>query len=160
MKLFYGWVGFFVGIIATLIIVIIFPTIHIVTNWEIQYVDRWHQPEIVTVPEYIVTEKVTVVTKEVKKEVWPSEYRYFQSYTQFKKWASRRVIMYREAWICVDYALEFQRRAYMEGYIVSTEILTEDKPKSHMVNSIIIGKDIWFYDAQIGKLWKAARRDE
>ena len=155
MKLFYGWVGFLVGVIATLIIVIIYPTIHIITNWEIRYVDRWHEPEIIT-NTLVVNKHIPV---EVVKEVWPDNLRQFQSPIQFKKWASRHNLMPREGWICVDYALELQRLAYLEGYIISTEILTEDEPKSHMVNSIIMG-DIWFYDPQTGKLWKAARRDE
>ena len=121
------------------------------------------QTEIVTrteyVPKYIIEEVEVIREIEVTKEVYPTEFRSFESQEQLGRWQAKHYLELQELgkqnkWVCVDYALEMQKKAWLEGYLMSTETIIYDGGKTgHMINSTIIGDDIIFLEPQSTKNW-------
>lgn len=50
---------------------------------------------------------------------------------------------------CDYYALNLQERALKAGYLMSTEIIKQN----HMINSTVIGNEIYFIEPQSDKVW-------
>lgn len=128
------------------------------------------KPQIVTQTEYIpkyIVEKVEVIREiEVTKEVYPTEFRQFESQEELGKWQAKHYLELQELgkqnnWICVDYALEMQRRAWLVGYQMSTETLIDKGGKTgHMINATIIGDDIIFLEPQSTTNWVGGVRGD
>ncbi len=53
---------------------------------------------------------------------------------------------------CDDYALQLQRRALASGYIMSAIIVAQDG-SSHMINSCIIDRKIYYIEPQTDEFW-------
>jgi len=115
-----------------------------------------------TVPEYIDRVEIVEVEKEVEvpveviREVPSFELNEFESENQLKEWYKnqfphRRVIC---DWTCVDYALDLQKRALLDGYQMSTQVESnKKKTKAHMICSTVIGEKIIFIEPQTGETW-------
>ena len=120
------------------------------TQTKIEYVDR-------VVKHYI--EKPVEV--EVVKEV-PRQLNYFASLEELQDWLKKDetdtpIASYPNS-DCDDYAYELQQRALKDGFIISTE-LDWKKSEYHMLNSALIGKDIYFIEPQDDTVWLHTSRD-
>jgi len=128
------------------------------------------KPHIVTqteyVPKYIVQEVEVIREIEVTKEVYPTEFHQFESQEKLGKWQAKHYLELQELgkrnnWICVDYALEMQRRAWRDGYLMSIETLIDKGSKTgHMINSTVIGDDIIFLEPQSTTNWVGGVRED
>lgn len=96
--------------------------------------------------EYIDREKVVEVPVKLKP---------FESLQQLAEWAARNKVEPMGEFRCVDEALELQRRAFNDGYILSTEIVGDGDPEGHMVCSTVIGDKIYFIEPTNGFVWLA-----
>ena len=117
---------------------------------KIEYVDR-------IVPNYV--EKPVKV--EVVREV-PRQLKYFASLEGLKGWLEQdttdSLIPSYPGFDCDDYAYKLQQRAVKDGYIISTELVWKDG-QYHMLNSALIGKDIYFVEPQDDTVWLHTSRD-
>ena len=130
------------------------PQVKIVTRTEtqvqtkIEYVDR-------LVEHYIEKPVEVEVEVEVVKEV-PRQLNYFTSLEELKDWLKKdktnTLVASYPNFDCDDYAYELQQRAIKDGYIISTE-LDWKKHEYHMLNSVRIGKDIYFVEPQDDTVW-------
>jgi len=121
------------------------------------------KPHILTqteyVPRYIVEEVDVIQEVQVTKEVYPTEFRQFESQEELGKWQAKHYLELQELgkrnnWICVDYALEMQRIAWRDGYLMSIETLIDKGGNTgHMINSTVIGDDIIFLEPQSTTNW-------
>ncbi len=126
------------------------PQVKIVTRTEtqvqtkIEYVDR--------LVEHYIEKPVEV---EVVKEI-PRQLNYFISLEELKDWLKKdktnTLVASYPNFDCDDYAYELQQRAIKDGYIISTE-LDWKKHEYHMLNSVRIGKDIYFVEPQDDTVW-------
>jgi hypothetical protein len=126
------------------------PQVKLVTRTEtqvqtkIEYVDR--------LVEHYIEKPVEV---EVVKEV-PRQLNYFTSLEELKDWLKKdktnTLVASYPNFDCDDYAYELQQRAIKDGYIISTE-LDWKKHEYHMLNSVRIGKDIYFVEPQDDTVW-------
>jgi len=54
----------------------------------------------------------------------------------------------------VDYALDLQRIALLDGYQMSTQVeFNKKNTKAHMICSTVIGEKIIFIEPQAGETW-------
>ncbi len=53
---------------------------------------------------------------------------------------------------CDDYALELQRRASKDGYLMSATII-EKHGQPHMINLVTIGNDVYYIEPQTDEVW-------
>lgn len=116
---------------------------------EVLYVDR-------PVPEYVEIYRTVPIEKMVfvEKVVRGFELREFANPGELSKWLARNYLGEHEDWNCVNYALETQRLALVDGYQMSTECLIDKGGKTgHMINSTIIGDRVIFADPQTGRSW-------
>jgi len=128
------------------------------------------KPRIVIQPEYVpqyITKEVEVIREiKVTKEVYPTEFHQFESQEKLGKWQANHYLELQELgkrnnWICVDYALEMQRRAWRDGYLMSIETLIDKGGKTgHMINSTVIGDDIIFLEPQSTTNWVGGVRGD
>lgn len=128
------------------------------------------KPNILTqteyVPSYIVNEVEVIQEVQVTKEVYPTEFRQFESQEELGKWQAEHYLELQELgkrnnWICVDYALEMQRIAWRDGYLMSIETLIDQGGKTgHMINSTVIGDDIIFLEPQSTTNWVGGVRGD
>ncbi len=136
------------------------PQVRIVTKTEtrlltelqtkIEYVDRVVNHYIEKPVEVEVVKKVEVV-----KEV-PRQLNYFTSLEELKDWLKKdktnTLVASYPNFDCDDYAYELQQRAIKDGYIISTE-LDWKNGEYHMLNSVRIGKGIYFVEPQDDTVW-------
>ena len=59
---------------------------------------------------------------------------------------------------CDDFAYRLQKSALAQGYLMSTEIIVENG-EQHMINSTIIGNNIYFIEPRTDEVWLGAYRD-
>ena len=119
-----------------------------------------HVPYIITKyldrVEFIEVEKKVEVPVEVIRETPSFEINQFESEEQLAEWCqsqfpNRRVIY---GWTCVDYALDLQRMALLDGYQMSTQVeFNKKNNKAHMICSTVIGEKIMFIEPQTGETW-------
>lgn len=121
-------------------------------------------PKYITeyVPKYIV-ERVGVIQEiEVTKEVYPTEFRQFESQEALGRWQAKHYLELQELgrqndWTCVDYALEVQRRAWLDGYQMSIENLIDRGGRTgHAICSTWIGDKCIYLEPQDTKNWVGA----
>lgn len=118
----------------------------------------------VEVPVYIETLRVERQVEYVYGN--PSELKEFDNPNQLREYVSwyrnERMKQYGEG-KGVDYATDFMRQALADGFLVSTEIIYQEAEQKmfpsfwDMVNTAIIGLDIWTIDISSGTIklsWK------
>jgi len=118
-----------------------------------------------------IVERTVTVEKEVEVIVEvPREISEFPSLEVLEKWLAEddldsRVVLRADSTGLVvftgscDYtALELQRRALNDGFLMSTEILEQGK-KLHMICSAVIGNSIYFVEPSDDKVWLGAYRN-
>jgi len=106
--------------------------------------------------EVIEVEKKVEVPVEVIRETPSLELNQFESEERLEEWyksqfPNRRVIC---GWTCVDYTLDLQRMALLDGYQMSTQVeFNEKNTKAHMICSTVICEKIIFIEPQTGETW-------
>lgn len=107
------------------------------------------EKEIIT--EYVIVyEEVEVVW--VVKEI---QLREFESWHELSVWQANNFIRDAEVGECVDTALELQRRALEDGYLMSTEMWGDGLREGHMICSAVIGDKIYFLEPSGTISWLA-----
>jgi len=111
------------------------------------------------------------VVKEVTIEK-PIEQSEFSSITELEKWLAKdntekSVFFFTkddgnevssDEYDCDDYALELQKRALKDGYLMSTTII-EKENQLHMINLVTIGNEVYYIEPQTDEIWFYAYRD-
>jgi CheY-like chemotaxis protein len=117
----------------------------------------------------VIVEKEIVPEVEVVKEIIvekPIEQREFSSKEELDKWLAeddeeKSVYFFVRAdgtegssdkYDCDDYALEMQRRASKDGYLMSATII-EKEDQLHMINLATIGNNVYYIEPQTDKVW-------
>ncbi len=59
---------------------------------------------------------------------------------------------------CDDYALDLQKRALKDGYLMSASVV-EKGDQLHMINLVTIGNDVYYIEPQTDEVWFYANRD-
>jgi hypothetical protein len=118
---------------GTIIILQVTPRLPESKTTVVQYVDRWH---IVEKPVYI--ERVEYVEK-------PTELKPFESLHTLRLWAWANKVEPMGEDMCMYEAVEMQRRAFRDGYILNVELLREGDYKSHAVVTAYIDGSFWMY---------------
>ena len=114
------------------------------------------------VPKYIVERVGVTQTIEVVKEVYPTEFHQFESQEELGRWQAKHYLELQELgrrndWTCVDYALEVQRRAWLDGYQMSIENLIDKGGRTgHAICSTWIGDKCIYLEPQSTKNWVGA----
>lgn len=124
------------------------------------------EPRIVTLTEYVpkyIVEEVEVIREiEVNREVYPTTFRQFKSQEEVSRWQAKHYLELQELgkqnnWVCVDYALEMQRRAWLEGYQMSVENLIDGGGKTgHAICSTWINDKCIYLEPQSTTNWVGA----
>jgi len=120
------------------------------------------------IPKYIeIVEEVEVIHEvEVIKEIYPAEFQQFNSQDELSKWQVQqypelKVLGGENGWICVDYALELQRRAWEAGFQMSVENLLDKGGKTgHAICSTWIGNECIYLEPQSTYSWVGAVRGD
>lgn len=128
------------------------------------------KPPVVTqtkyVPSYVVEKVETTQEIEVPKAVYPTEFRQFASQEELSKWQAEQYPELQELgkqnnWVCVDYALEMQRRAWLDGYQMSTEnLIDKDGKTGHAICSTWIDNKCIYLEPQSTTNWVGAVKGE
>lgn len=129
--------------------------------------DAAYCPEV----EYIEVpvEAPVIVEEEVIVEIpVPMELREFASQKELKEWLDQDntegalyfsgSIDFSGYYDCDDYAIALMRNALEDGYLMSTEIIRKGS-EFHMINSTIIGNNVYFIEPETNEIWLAYRRD-
>ncbi len=96
--------------------------------------------------------------------VYQTNFREFASWDELSQWQAAQyldlqVLGKQKNWICVDYALEMQQRAWQDGYQMSTENLIDPDGKAgHAICSTWIGDMCYYLEPQDVKSWIGAQR--
>ena len=139
-----------------------YPVIEYRTVSQTEYIDRWHEPQIVTVNQTttkeIIVEKVRIVN---------NEWREFSSLAEFTAWVEPKLTYLfpiggnPETADCDDYAERMQLLAYKDGYLLSAQLVDKDgkvfgtmvsNEGEHDLCRINIGNDIYIFEPQPDKL--------
>jgi len=111
----------------------------------------------------VEVERVIVEQVEVSKEL-----HYFESLDELEQWLSGVSIFASD---CDDFAIELQRKALKDGYIVSFEIIFPKEYNSlfkqkrlpsgivHAINLTIIGNEVYYIEPQTHEIAFAAYLD-
>lgn len=132
------------------------PQVKIITqtrtkiNIETKYIER-------IIDHYVETPVEVEVVREV-----PQRLIEFSSLEELKEWLERNDVDSRipsyPGFDCDDYAYQLQKNAAKDGYIISTELIIENG-ELHMLNSALIGNDIYFIEPQDDEVWFYCSRD-
>ena len=123
-----------------------------------QFVDR-----VVTITVYKPAKVVEVIKNIVEYVKVPDyELRHFRNKAQLLEWLELNWVEDMGEQKCVAEALELQRRAFRDGYQMSTESLFDGRkePKYEywpMANSVVIGNDIFFIESAKKYVWQGGR---
>ncbi len=107
---------------------------------------------------YAQTVKPCVATQ----AVYPTEFCHFASQEELSQWQAKQYPELQELgkqnhWVCVDYALEMQRRAWLDGYQMSVENLIDKGGKTgHAICSTWIGDECLYLEPQGTTSWVGA----
>ena len=118
------------------------------------------------VPTYIVEEVEVIQEVQVTKEVYPTEFQQFGSQEELGRWQAEQYLELKELakqnnWVCVDYALEVQRRAWLDGYQMSIENLIDNGGRTgHAICSTWIGNKCIYLEPQSTINWVGAVKGE
>jgi len=117
------------------------------------------EPEVVTQVEYYPVTRYVAQTEYVDRveyidrivEVY-GEPKPFKSWAELSKWQALNYIKDCASNGCTDCALEMQRHALNDGYLMSTEVVGQ-QGNLHMICSTIIGNQTIFVDPQGTLSW-------
>ena len=138
----------------------------------------------VVVVEKPVVREVEVVKEVVEKEIEyrdivkevmvekPIEQSEFSSKEELEKWLAEddgKTTVYffttpdgteasSDKYDCDDYAIDLQKRALKDGYLMSTSII-EKQGQLHMINLATIGNDVYYIEPQTDEVWFYCNRD-
>lgn len=113
--------------------------------------------------EPVEVEKVIVEQVEVSKEL-----HYFESLDELEQWLSGISIFASD---CDDFAIELQRKALKDGYILSFEVIYPSEYNSlfkqkrlpsgivHAINLTVIGNEVYYIEPQTHEIAFAAYLD-
>ncbi|MFC1861807.1 response regulator [Chloroflexota bacterium] len=166
-----------VPIVSTIVAVIaaIAATVFVFTSEPVTDVVIVEKPVVreVEVVKEVVEKEIEYrdIVKEVTVEK-PIEQSEFSSKEELEKWlaeddADKTVYFFVKAdgtgassdkYDCDDYALDLQKRALKDGYLMSTSII-EKEDQLHMINLATIGNDVYYIEPQTDKVWFYANRD-
>uniref|UniRef100_A0A6M3IQL7 Uncharacterized protein n=1 Tax=viral metagenome TaxID=1070528 RepID=A0A6M3IQL7_9ZZZZ len=153
-----------------------YPVVEYRTVNVTQYVDRWHETEIITVTNTVNNTIVKEVEVE-KVRIVNNEWREFESLAEFTAWAEPKLVYLfptggdPDTADCDDYAERIQLLAYQDGYLLSAQpvdadgkvfgIKVSDEQGSHDLNRVNIGNDIYIFEPQPDKvrIIKVGERD-
>jgi len=131
-----------------------------------------------------VLREIEVVKEVVKKEIEyrdivkevviekPIEQIEFSSKEELEKWLAeddteKNIYFFVRAdgtevssdeYDCDDYALDLQKRALKDGYLMSASVV-EKGDQLHMINLVTIGNDVYYIEPQTDEVWFYANRD-
>ena len=126
--------------------------------------------EVEVVKEVVKTEiEYRDVIREVVEEVIiekPTELREFSSEEELKKWVwddptDTNVYIWdapdstersSDNYDCDDFALDLQRKASEDGFLMSVTIIDKDD-QPHMLNLVTIGNEIYYIEPQTDEVW-------
>ena len=138
----------------------------------------------VVVVEKEVVREVEVTKEVVKKEIEyrdivknvivekPIKQREFASLEELKKWLAEKSVVKSifffvtpngtqassNKYDCDDYALDLQKRALEDGYLMSASVI-EKQGQLHMINLATIGNDVYYIEPQTDEVWFYCNRD-
>ncbi len=138
----------------------------------------------VVIVEKEVVREVEVTKEVVKKEIEyrdivknvivekPIKQREFASLEELKKWLAEKSVTKSifffvtpdgtqassNKYDCDDYALDLQKRALEDGYLMSASII-EKQGQQHMINLATIGNDVYYIEPQTDEVWFYCNRD-
>ena len=102
------------------------------------------EPAIQEVPVYVTQTEYIEVTRELKP---------FKSWHELQVWLANNYVRDATADRCVDTALELCQRAWRDGYQMSTELWGDGNGEGHMINSTVIGDNIYFIEPSSNSSW-------
>jgi len=161
--------------IIVAVIAAIAATIFIVTSEPVTDVVIVEKPVVreVEVIKEVVEKEIEYrdIVKEVTIEK-PIEQSEFSSKEELEKWlaeddAEKSVYFFvrvdgteasSDKYDCDDYALELQKRALKDGYLMSATII-EKEDQLHMINLATIGNEVYYIEPQTDEVWFYAYRD-
>ncbi|MFC2041100.1 PleD family two-component system response regulator [Chloroflexota bacterium] len=111
------------------------------------------------------------IVKEVTVEK-PIKQSEFASLEELKKWLAEKSVTKSifffvtpdgtqassNKYDCDDYALDLQRRALEDGYLMSASII-EKQGQLHMINLATIGNEVYYIEPQTNEVWFYTYRD-
>ncbi|MFC1990060.1 response regulator [Chloroflexota bacterium] len=138
----------------------------------------------VVIVEKEVVREVEITKEVVKKEIEyrdivkevtvekPIKQSEFASLEELKKWLAEKSVTKSifffvipdgtqassNKYDCDDYALDLQKRALEDGYLMSASII-EKQGQQHMINLVTIGNDIYYIEPQTDEVWFYCNRD-
>ncbi len=138
----------------------------------------------VVIVEKEVVREVEVTKEVVKKEIEyrdivknvivekPIKQREFASKEELEKWlaekaAGKSIFFFvgpdgtnvsSDKYDCDDYALDLQKRALNDGYLMSATVI-EKGDKLHMIDLVTIGNDVYYVEPQTNEVWFYCNRD-
>ncbi len=111
-------------------------------------------------PEVEVVKTLKVEAHEVVRErvIYDLPLQEFQSRAALGEWLAASYISRQDGWVCVDYALEMQRRALKDGYLVSVQLTDTDLDRviDHAICATWIGNKCYFFEPQNTTCWVGA----
>ena len=135
----------------------------------------WIPKETLTVTQYIpfpvrvevikeipVVEIQTIIqeVEKIKTEYVYREPREFGSLEEFRVWVAQNEVTSTREFGCVDDALEMQRKAFRDGYYLSTETLNENQPEGHEVVKAWIGNKEYAAEPTNSFVWQIGYKKE
>jgi hypothetical protein len=126
-----------------------------------------------------VDEPVILADDSGQSQGLPADLRYFSDLDEMEQWLATAITEVTSVYFqspgsevdCDDYALDLQRKALADGYIISFQVvrgseyntLFKSKLPSaqtlHAINSAIIGNNVYYIEPQIGEVVFAAYLD-
>ncbi len=103
----------------------------------------------------VIIQKVPVYLPQPQVERTGLELEPFSSLSELKGWVASNYIKDAIPGRCVDTALELCKRAWRDGYQMSTELWGDGKREGHMLCSTVIGDKIYFIEPSTGAVWLA-----
>jgi hypothetical protein len=122
-------------------------------------VEKWNEPERVEYPVIIYEEKEVEKIVEVEKKIYSRDSRDWESISEFMGWLENlqsRTLVYPDA-DCDDFAMNVQRAALKDGYMVSCQLVVDgmlwdrhvsDTRGGHFGNLVVIKNDVYYLEPQ------------
>ena len=111
-----------------------------------------YKERIVYEPQFIF-EEVPVYEKQIEYVEVSVQLKPFRSWKELGVWLANNYVKDAVPDRCVDTALELNRRAWQDGYQMSTELWGDGKREGHMINSTVIGDEIYFIEPSSAMSW-------
>ena len=114
-------------------------------------------PEKIIINTETVREVPVIQEVEVVKKIYQVQpLANFDNVTQLQAVMGSFLLLGNETWDCDDFAYHFQVLLAKNGYYSSVQYLRD---KSHMINSVKIGNELWYIEPQDKTFWKVTELD-